>query len=121
MLFTGNKKSKGLNTSIGNYKLICLPSDQVHYGNGFVVSNKISIHRYWKVSDRIAILQVKQNEPLSKKPTENTPNYKSSLQGTRLTIKQIPPKHIATIINVYAPTSIRATQNPKELEEMYRV
>ena len=54
------KIKDGIDKNIKNYRLIALPTESKHYGNGFIISKKLvrNIHRYWKVSDRIAVLQL---------------------------------------------------------------
>ena len=51
------KLHEGLDTNVKNNRLICLPSESVHYGNGFFVSSKLAnhIHKYWKVSEGISV------------------------------------------------------------------
>ena len=53
------KIHEGLDINIKSNRLICLPSESVHYGNGFLVASKMvsHIHKYWKVSDRISVIQ----------------------------------------------------------------
>ena len=61
------KLSEGIDCNVGNKndRLIALSSDNVHHGVGFVVSSKWkeNIYKYWKVSDRIAVLQLSTNAP----------------------------------------------------------
>ena len=73
----------GIDTLVRKDRLICLPSDVKQYGLGFMISNRLAdcIYRYWKVSDRISVLQVK----MKPKQCNNGKNP------------------IMTIINVYAP------------------
>ena len=51
--------------SIRNHRLISLETLNVHYGNGFLVSSrwKTNIYKLWKVSHRIAVLQLKTKQP----------------------------------------------------------
>ncbi|XP_029657627.1 craniofacial development protein 2-like [Octopus sinensis] len=81
-------------SKIGDYTLITLPTTCRHYGLGFAINRKLDEHisRVWSVSDRIAVLQIKW--------------------GTK-------PNSLVTIINVYAPTGVRALANPDELDEFY--
>ena len=60
------------------------------------------IHAYWKISDRIFVLQLKTN----KSKNRNSPD--KNLRD-----------HIITIINVYGPTTERATQHQEELCDLY--
>ena len=50
--------------NIGRNRLILFKSVSHHYGNGFVISKKWSenIHRTWRVTDRIAVLQLKTRD-----------------------------------------------------------
>ena len=76
--------------------LLAFPSTSRFYGCGFFIANEWidKIHRVWKVSDRICVLQLN---------IENTPRsaeeYKKSKSEFRPTLY--------TIINVYAPTTER--------------
>ena len=75
------KIKEGLDITTENgHRLICLESEQKCYGNGFIVDKKwvSSIHRYWRVNDRIAILQLntqsntrKHDQPTSETPRKN--------------------------------------------------
>ena len=50
--------------NIDKLRLITLETSKKHYGNGFLVSPTIanSVHSYWKVSDRIFVLQVRYED-----------------------------------------------------------
>ena len=92
-----------------NYRLISLPTDQRAYGNGFLVSSRIKIHRYWRISDRISILQVhlnpdKDTNNISQSNGSIIPSKCKQVLNTNITIgnSDQSPKHIATFINVYA-------------------
>ena len=65
------KIKDGRDITIGEkqHKLIALPSDNRHYGNGFTISNSLknNIHRHWKVSDRISVLELAQDRDAWKK------------------------------------------------------
>ena len=114
------KIKKGLDTMIGKNRLISLPTACKHYGNGFMISARFAnhVHSYWKISDRISVLQL--TTPESKIKSNATPIYRTLLNGMKLTItKNIPADHMITIINVYAPTTTRVRNNMKELENMY--
>ena len=91
------------NVSKGN-RLITIQSNSPHYGNGFILNKrwKNSIHRYWKVSDRICVLQLK-----TKKSRKRNPLDKNLID------------HVITIVNVYAPTTKRAITHPNEVRDMY--
>ena len=57
-------KSEATDCNIGHNKLILFKSDSQHYGNGFIVNKKWkdNIHRTWRVSDRIAVIQFKTRD-----------------------------------------------------------
>ena len=132
------KISNGIDINIEKHRLISLPSECKHYGNGFIVSPKWkdSIYKYWKVSDRISVLQLismntKVNYKYTSEITNNnntkvkitkTFNYTSTMKGKtgmKMKIKKTIPKHLITIINVYAPHTARIKNDPTELDEMY--
>ena len=74
-----SKISNGTDRDINKHRLITFKTDNRHYGNGFLISSqwKENIHRLWKVSDRIAVLQL----------TTKTPEYTSTnLGGNRIRI-----------------------------------
>ena len=58
------KITEDIDTDINNNRLICFKSENHHYGTGFIVSNKWknNIYRYWNLSDRISIIQLKCRE-----------------------------------------------------------
>ena len=127
------KIKNGRDITIGEkqHKLIALPSDNRHYRNGFAVSNnwKNNIHRHWKVSDRISVLQLNTNSKqyecintsginLKIQPTNYTCKFvKSSETKLKITTNKI--KHCITVINVYAPHTERVKEEPNELDQMY--
>ena len=55
------KISTGSDINISDYRLITLPADIQHYGTGFVVADKWinNISKYWKVSERISVIQLR--------------------------------------------------------------
>ena len=59
------KISEGADCNIRDSRLIALKSTNKHHGNGFIVSSKWkeNIHRVWKFSDRIAVLQLTTKAP----------------------------------------------------------
>ena len=63
------KDDRDITIGVKQHKLIALPSDNRHYGNGFAISNnwKNNIHRHWKVSDRISVLVLAQDRDAWKK------------------------------------------------------
>ena len=101
--FQETKLANGVDVNIRGQRLLCFKSDSRHCGSGFLLSKLWSdkIHRTWKVTDRICVLQLKINEV-----------YKN---------KEI--TKLVTIINVYAvygPTSQRAERDPDESDSFYR-
>ena len=98
-----------------------LASKNEHYGNGFVVRKKWHelIHKYWRESDRICVLQLSEN-PVT---CADGPQYECKPTGKcRIKISKIKmkPKNIINIINVYAPTSDRAKKCPNELKKLFK-
>ena len=59
------KISEGADCNIRDSRLIALKSVNKYHGNGFIVSSKWkeNIHRVWKFSDRIAVLQLTTKAP----------------------------------------------------------
>ena len=112
---------KGIDTNINRHRLISLQTDQRAYGNGFMIAPRIvdHIHRYWKVSDRISILQINM-DGIRKPNISQPPTFTSSLKGMKMIVRKQPPKRLLNIINVYAPTTERVKHNMKELDDLYR-
>lgn len=54
------KLHKGVDINKKNNHLVCLQSESIQKGNGFFMSSKLFNyrHKYWKVSDRISLLQI---------------------------------------------------------------
>ena len=119
--------------------IITFETKNKHYGNGFIVSKtwKGSIYKYWKVSDRICVLQLttkaitadskqykceQTNETRVKISKINTnERFKvEKISDLRIKIKKAKPKYTVNIINVYAPTSDRAKKQPNELQKFYK-
>ena len=82
-------------------QLLRFESNSKHYGCGFVINKRLSnsIHRFWKVSDRVCVLQIKLEEVVYKK-SKTSP--------------------LISIINVYAPTSQRVEKYPDKIEQFYK-
>ena len=92
----------GFDERCGNYRHIGMPSQSRHYGLAFSVSMQLEnqIIRYWSVSDRIAVIQLRiSNNSISltctarhhsalttttQNKTSSTPNLPVSHRGTRL-------------------------------------
>ena len=124
------KITNGVDTNINDHRLICIPTDCKHYGNGFIVSPKWkhNIHKYWKVSDRISVIQIKlrDDEYICEKQNginlriRKTQHYITNLQKElKMKIKKTNVKHLITIVNVYAPTTKKVAENISVLDEMY--
>ena len=64
---------------IGDNRLILFESQSQHYGNGFLVSKKWkdNIGKYWRISDRISILQLRiDSQKDDTKQQDESINYK---------------------------------------------
>ena len=99
--------------------IITFDSKNKHYGNGFVVPRKWqeSIHKYWRESDRILVLQLSGNPDTC----ADKPQYECKTIGKcRIKIIKIKmkPKYIINIINVYAPSPDWAKKCPNEIKKL---
>ncbi|XP_029654556.1 craniofacial development protein 2-like [Octopus sinensis] len=96
--FQETKVKGGLDEIHNEYRIILLPSESRHYGQGFGIHKTFwnSIHKYYRVNDRICVLQLRQ------KTLTNT-------------------DRIISIINVYAPQSGRLKKNMDELDSFYHM
>ncbi|XP_029656711.1 craniofacial development protein 2-like [Octopus sinensis] len=90
------KQKSGMDLTYGNYRMILLPSDCRHYGQGFVIHKRLGVKRWWRITDRISAIQVQ-------------------IGGKGR------PNAVATVINVYAPHSGRIVNAPEEIDEFYEV
>ena len=98
------KTQQNIDKELDKYRIITTESSNKYYGCGFIVSPeyKDSIHKYWKVSERISCLQLLFEH---RKPVyESEPLRETKL---KITIKKTEPKKRMTIINVYAPQTGR--------------
>ena len=90
------KISEKVDKNVGNYRMILLPSESEHYGNGFMIRKEMNqnIYRYWKVSDRICVLQITTNEEYKSHTTELKDSImKIKLQSSyKATIHENKPK-----------------------------
>ena len=88
-------------------RFININSDNRHYGCGFIISKKWknSIYEYWKISDRIAVLQLRTSKSNHREPNKNN---------------TCEIDHVITLINVYAPTSERSKEYPNETLGFYK-
>ena len=66
-----------------------------------------SVYRFWKVSERIAVIQLR---------TRKTKNKVSKTNKEKCEID-----HVITLVNTYAPTSERTKKHPRETQEFYRL
>ena len=116
------KQTDSINIDIDGNRLICLESKYAHYGNGFMVSRKWkqNIYKFWRVNDRIAVLQL-QTEKSKVIQSNNDDEWRSRITGdTTMTIdKTVPKDHIINIINVYAPTSDKVKSNENVAQSLY--
>ena len=87
------KIQNGTDINIGNSRLICFESDSRHYGNGFLINKswKNSIHRVWRVNDRMCVIQFKAKN-----------------------------ENLVSIINVYGPTLKISEQDQDIREQFYK-
>ena len=102
------KITENRDINIKDYRLITLQSNSRHYGNGFLISPKWKdrIVKYWKVSDRVCVIQLKLKEHEKYKVQNNPLNI-----NFRIT-KTVQEKQLLTIINVYAPTTAKGKMMP---------
>ena len=103
------KICKGVDYNLKSGRSIAFPSTSRFYGCGFFIANKWidKIHRVWKVSDRICVLQLN---------IENTPRSAEEYKKSR---SEFMPT-LYTITNVYAPTTERRQKYPDEFETFYK-
>ena len=89
---------------------------------------KENIHKFWRVSERICVLQLKMKhqdftsklDGMRMKITKTNPNrYTSRLDGLKMKIYKAEEKHILTIINVYAPTAGLIRKDNTILDDLY--
>ena len=115
------KLKAGIEESIDGVELCSFPTTQEAYGLGFIVSKKWSsrIYKKWKISDRIAVIQL--NPIIKDEKRMNRPIYTSRKMciGIRLKVKIKNNRKLITIINCYAPHSGLTKENPKATEKCY--
>ena len=113
-------KNAGVHRVSGSM-VITFDAKNKHYGNGFVVPQKWqeSIHKYWRESDRICVLQLSGNPDTCADRTqyEWKPTGKCTIKISKIKMK---PKNIINIINVYVPTSDQAKKCPNEIKKLYK-
>lgn len=124
------KIAEELDYEVAGYRFLNFKSEQRMYGNGFVISPawKRNVYKYWRVSDRIAVLQLSMDEDcycaeetgdLKLKITRVEKLRSVRISDTKLLIRRAEPKKLLTIINVYAPQTGRLRESVEELEAMY--
>ena len=115
-------------------RFIILNAENKYYGLGFIVSAKWknNILKYWKVSERIAVIQLKLKEEeyvcennldsdinlLIRKKTSYK-IVKNRKKDIKLKLVKEERKNVITIINVYAPTSELVEKDRSELDRIY--
>ena len=134
------KIKEGWNSNVNGSRIITLPTDMKDYGNGFVIGRKWvdKIYRFWKVSDRICVLQVNTGTEIKKEyevketSSDGMRVIVQKTAGTRYHVKETSKdkmktkvigekkRKIITIICVYAPTTDRVKKNPHELTKLYK-
>ena len=124
------KVKEAKDIDVNNHRIILMASECQHYGNGFIVSPKWknNIYRYWRVSDRISILQLQMTDviyecesttDINLKITK-TINYAATQVGPlQINLRKKSPKNLISIINIYAPTTERVKNDMSELDSMY--
>ena len=62
---------------VNGSRLITVGTDIKEYGNGFLISKKWkdSVHRYWRVSDRICVIQLKTSKSKDRHRNTKHDNY----------------------------------------------
>ena len=126
------KIASGLNCNIGekSHQLVSFKTECKHYGNGFVVNNKWknNVHRCWRVSDRVSVLQLTtknktyeciQTDDINLKLQVKKCYKVKSHTNNKVTISTAKIKNCISIINVYAPTTERVKKDSAELDQMY--
>ena len=109
------KMTEEVDTDVNKCRFINIGSECRHYGNGFAVSSRWrnNIVKYWKVSDRICVIQLRlQDENFTCQCTSESNGIK------RLKIRRN-ERNMLSVINVYASTTGRADANPNERTEFY--
>ena len=92
--------------------IITFDSKNKYYGNSFIVPKKWqeSIHKYWRESDRICVLQLSRNPDTyaDRSQYECKPTGNCRIKINKIKVN---PKNFINIINVYVPNSeLRSTQ-----------
>ena len=110
---------------IGKNRLICFATgENASHGNGSMVTGKMAeyVNRYWKVSDRICVMEVMTKS--SRRRGKGTIRYRAENVGegnelrTKLT-RDIPADHAIIVVNVYAPTSGVARKDHQQVKKLY--
>ena len=120
-----------------NHRGIFFETKSLHYSNGFIVSQQLknNVRKYWNVSDRVSVLQIKlyntEKRAYNIKETssefKNSVNLKVQRNGESYKCLPIPKIRIKrefipdmiSIINLYAPTSQLVRDDVSVLESFY--
>ena len=119
------KIKEDMDINIGQNRLICFATGaNISHGNGFMISSKLKtmVNRYWKVSDRICVVEILTKS--SQKRDNGTTRYRAenTSNGNRIQtkfIKDNPADHTILLVNVYAPTSGVAKKDRQQVRKMY--
>ena len=86
------KISAGIDERLNGYRILSLPSKCRHYGLGFALCPPLAdkVKRFWKLSDRVAILTLDAG-----------------------------PRSSVAVVNAYAPTATRCANDVAELDDFY--
>ena len=131
MCHSRNKSSEIIRYISDNYRIIFFETKSPQNGNGFIVSPQLknNVHKYWNVSDSVSVLQIKLSNTETSE-FKNNVSLKVQRDGKSYKCLPIPkiinkcefildPKHIISIISVYAPTSQLARDDVSVLESFY--
>ena len=115
------KITDSLNININNYRLVCTETNTQHYGNGFMIAARWQpyIHRFWRINDRISVLQLQTKQSKKKKSGESYGSSRITEDGKLIISKEEPVDHMINIINIYAPTSEKVERNEEEIKKLY--
>ncbi|XP_057294528.1 uncharacterized protein LOC130623039 [Hydractinia symbiolongicarpus] len=130
--FSETKIKENIDRNINDCRLICMETKNPHYGTGFIISRKWknNIYKYWKISDRISVLQLKTKESRyesehqgeAKLKIRKVSHFTSTTINRKKTKQKLTRKDengLITIINVYALTSDIASKHPEEVDQLY--
>ena len=106
------------------------PNRKISLWQWFLIKSiyKENIHKVWRVSERICVLQLKMKhqdftsklDGVRIKITKANPNrYKPKLDGLKIKIYKVAEKHIFTIINVYVQTKALIREDNTIVDDLY--